>query len=174
MPRGCPAERDWHLFLDGELDRDRSEALRAHLAGCSCCQAIHGEALGLARSLAGWVDEPVPAALTASLLRMARSRPHLAGTGTARQWGTVFLLAAVLALAAYRGRVPVEGIVDGSLLLEMAVGILQGIGQAMWWLLPRLAWAVSWPGVVMALVAGLGLGAVAAGLNALWARRQWG
>lgn len=176
MPRDCPAERDWHAWLDGELDSDRSRPLRKHLAGCRDCQAIHARELGLTHALAVWEDERVPAALTASLLQAARSPQPAAARGTARQWATVLLLASALALSAHLGRAPAGGAVDWGLLLDMAVDVLHGFGLAVWRALPRVAgpWVSSWPGVWLALVAGLGLGAVTAGLNALWARNQWG
>lgn len=62
----CPDKLEIAAYHDGELDADRAQAVREHLAGCQACQAELDE-LG---KLSGWLAAVNPVLSQISLYRL--------------------------------------------------------------------------------------------------------
>lgn len=171
MPERCPTESEWYALLDGELGPARRESLQEHLGRCRECRDVHDRGRRLATMLATWESVAVPPSLTARLLETAR-RCELPprGVATGWQWLTVFFLAGGLAVFARLMQDPAPGAQAWGLLRGMAVGALRGAAFALWsglrWLV--ISWGSSGTGVLLAVVAAMGLGALAVWWNALW------
>ncbi|MBM4380454.1 MAG: zf-HC2 domain-containing protein [Deltaproteobacteria bacterium] len=56
----CGFEEDGVAYLDGELPRERAEALAAHLPGCVLCTAQHAGLVRLREQVAALASAPLP------------------------------------------------------------------------------------------------------------------